>query len=183
MFSVWGVFTSRKSQTTLREIKHRDMHTWCFRARAVHESKHVATGFGHGRHLGEHGEVVDDEGDLAALLLGQRLSVAQDAETCDICGCVSVEGVHEAGRCMREKSVREAGWGVSVTYWPGHRDCNTALLLQRTLFTTSRFVFQLGLLLVYCVVGMDSIEHNTARKTTFHIHFQLDTCAHSFCSY
>lgn len=67
----------------------------------MHESKHVSAGFGHGRHLGEDGEVVDDEGDLAALLLGQRLSVAQDAEARDVCGRVSVEGVHEAGRCVR----------------------------------------------------------------------------------
>lgn len=79
----------------------------------MHESKHVSAGFGHGGHLGEHREVVDDEGDLAALLLGQRLSVAQDAEACDVCGCVSVEGVHEAGRCMRgEWRVKGGGWRV-----------------------------------------------------------------------
>lgn len=62
----------------------------------MHESKHVPAGFGHGGHLGEHWEIVDDEGNLAPLLSCQRLSVAEDAEPCDVGGCVCVEGVHEA---------------------------------------------------------------------------------------
>lgn len=67
----------------------------------MHEAEHVAAGLGHGRHLAEHREVVDDKRHLAPLLPRQRLSVAEDAEARDVGGRVSVEGVHETGSCER----------------------------------------------------------------------------------
>ena len=64
----------------------------------MHEPKHVAAGLGHGGHLGEDRQVVDDKRHLAPLLPRQRLSVPQDSEPRDVGGGVGVEGVHQARR-------------------------------------------------------------------------------------
>ena len=87
--------------------KNTKTHTWSFGAGAVHETKHVPTGLGHGGHLGKHWEVVDDKWHLAPLLPCQRLSVAEDAKPCDVGGCVSVEGVHETSRYKQAQRERE----------------------------------------------------------------------------
>lgn len=64
----------------------------------MHEAEHVAAGLADGGHLGQHGQVVDDEGHLAPLLPGQVLGMAQDPEARDVSGGVGIEGVHQAGR-------------------------------------------------------------------------------------
>lgn len=79
-------------------IRGKTTHTWSFGAGAMHETKHVPTSFGHGSHLGEHWEVVDDEWHFASLLSRQCLSVSKDAKPGDVGGCMGIEGVHEASR-------------------------------------------------------------------------------------
>jgi len=48
---------------------------------ALQELEHVAAGLGHGTHLGDDGQVVDDEGDLVLLIAGHRLCVTQKTES------------------------------------------------------------------------------------------------------
>ena len=47
---------------------------------ALEKLEHVAAGLGHGGHLGDDGQVVDDEGDLVLLVPGHGLGVAQKTE-------------------------------------------------------------------------------------------------------
>lgn len=70
------------------------LHTWCLGGGALQEAEEVSAGLADGSHLGNDGQVVDDEGHLIALLLRQVAGVAKNAEACDVGGCVRVELVH-----------------------------------------------------------------------------------------
>ena len=61
-----------------------------------------------GGHLGDDRQVVDDERNRLLLVLGQILSVAEDAEPCDVGGGVSVVLVHEAGA----NSIESESWNT-----------------------------------------------------------------------
>ena len=61
------------------------------------ERKRNGSYLGDGGHLGDDRQVVDDERDRLLLVLGQVLSVTQDAEAGDVSGRVSVVLVHQTG--------------------------------------------------------------------------------------
>lgn len=67
--------------------------------------EHVATSLGDGRHLGDDGQVVYDEGHLVLLVLGEVLGVAEQTEPSDVSGTVSVVLVHQ-----------DSGWGNSIRF-------------------------------------------------------------------
>lgn len=75
--------------------------TWSLWTSPVHEAKHVATGLTDSSHLSQDREVVNDKGHLVPLLLGKVLCVPQDPESCDVCGCMCIEGVHESSSYRR----------------------------------------------------------------------------------
>ena len=65
--------------------------------------EHVAASLGHGGHLGDDGQVVDDERHLVLLVSGQVLRVAQQPEAGHVRGRVRVELVHQLGRCKTSR--------------------------------------------------------------------------------
>ena len=69
-----------------------------FRGRALDQVEQVSARLADGGHLSDDGQVVDDEGDLAALLRRQVVGVAQQPEARHVRPCVGLELVHKASR-------------------------------------------------------------------------------------
>ena len=65
----------------------------------LQQPEHVSARLANGGHLGDDGQVVDDEADLVLLYLRQVGGVAEDAETCDVGRSMGVILVHETCGC------------------------------------------------------------------------------------
>merc|ERR1719229_1617050 len=68
-----------------------------FSRMALQKLEHITAGLGYCGHLGDNGQIVNNEGHFVLLVARQRLSVAQKSKACHIGGAMSVVFVHETG--------------------------------------------------------------------------------------
>jgi len=92
-----GLFTGQADQKTTRRL----------RRVTLQKLEHVSTGLGHGSHLSDNGQVVDNKGDLVLLITSQSLGVTQKTESGDIGGSMSIVLVHKSG-----SDAVQAGHGI-----------------------------------------------------------------------
>ncbi|CAN7940807.1 unnamed protein product [Ixodes pacificus] len=90
----------------------------CLGTEALQELEGGAAGLGHGGHLGQDRQVVDDEGHLVLLDPGEQLRVPQEAPATHVRGPVGVVLVHQDCRCIAKTGLTgavEARHGVPGT--------------------------------------------------------------------